>query len=359
MLNQKLPFVPSLICPKVRGPRQLTAQWNHPDWADLPERSLALSSGHGQGSLATHFRLCWDGDYLYLIFRCQDPRVAATFTERDQPLYEEEVVELFIAPGDDPHRYFEFELSPKGVVFDARVDNPSGRASMHVDPSWDCQGLKTAVSVADDHWTAEMAIPLAELTKWCGSAAKADEADRRPWRSTAGRAVADQESWWINLYRIERQPQEEYYAWSPTFREPADFHCPECFGHLILAREEAEKPEVIAPLAEAAQILQPWSPRDLTTVNDTIVRVAVFEGFFHWHLHHQQDEMFYVLEGQIAIETEAGVIPLDAGQGVVIPRGMMHRPHALKRAVVLLIEPKETVSRGDAVARHQTPDTRH
>ncbi len=280
--------------------------------------------------MATRFRLCWDGDYLYLIFRCEDPEVVATMTERDQPLYDEEVVELFIAPGDDPHRYFEFELSPNNVVFDAKVANPSGRTSMHVDVGWDCQGLKTAVDLADDYWTAEMSIPLAELT--------------------GGRAVMAGESWWVNLYRIERRPQEEYYAWASTFREPADFHCPECFGHLVFAREQATKPDVVAPLDVAAGILQPWSPKDLATVNDTIVRVAVFEGFFHWHLHREQDEMFHVLEGQIAIETEAGVIPLICGQGVVIPRGMLHRPHALKRAVVLLIEPKETVSRGDAAS---------
>lgn len=347
MLNQKLPFAPSLICPKVMGPRPLTARWNHPDWASIPERSLALASGRGQGGLSTRFRLCWDGDYMYLIFRCEDPQVLATMTERDQPLYDEEVVELFIAPGDDPRRYFEFELSPRNVVFDAKVDNPSGRASMHVDVGWDCPGLKTAVDLADDCWTAEMAIPLVELTEWCGRAAEADEADRRPWRATAGRAVADGESWWINLYRIERQPREEYYAWAPTFREPADFHCPECFGHLIFAHEDAVKPAVIAPLAAAEGILRPWSPQDLATVNETIVRVAVFQGFYHWHLHREQDEMFYVLEGQIAIETEAGVIPLACGQGVVIPRGMLHRPHALQRAVVLLIEPDETISKGD------------
>ncbi len=199
---------------------------------------MVLSSGRGSGSLATRFRLCWDGEYLHLIFHCQDPEVVATMTERDQPLYDEEVVELFIAPGDDPHRYFEFELSPRNVVFDAQVDNPSGRSTMRVDVGWDCQGLQTAVSVVDDHWTAAMAIPLTELTKWCGSAAEADEADRRPRRATAGRAVVAGESWWVNLYRIERRPQEEYYAWAPTFREPADFHCPEWFGHLIFADED-------------------------------------------------------------------------------------------------------------------------
>jgi hypothetical protein len=77
----------------------------------------------------------------------------------DAPIYEQDVVEVFFAP-DETTRYFELEVSPRGTVFDARVESPDGnRATMHVDRGWDCEGLVAAVrlvTIADGSRAAEV-----------------------------------------------------------------------------------------------------------------------------------------------------------------------------------------------------------
>src|SRR5215472_12116628 len=81
----------------------------------------------------------------------------------------------------------------------------------------------------------------------------------------------------------------------------------------------------------------PWWNRTLTQVNDSVVRLGVMEGDFHWHKHDDEDEFFYVIEGGLTIEIE-GRSPVDLapGQGVTVPRGRMHCPHAHGRSVVLM-----------------------
>jgi mannose-6-phosphate isomerase-like protein (cupin superfamily) len=87
----------------------------------------------------------------------------------------------------------------------------------------------------------------------------------------------------------------------------------------------------------------PWWNRTLAEVNDAVVRLAVMEGDFRWHKHDGEDEFFYVLEGSLTIELEDAEVHLAPGQGVTIPRGKMHFPHAHGRTVVLMVE-KGTVS---------------
>src|SRR5215469_15131909 len=73
----------------------------------------------------------------------------------------------------------------------------------------------------------------------------------------------------------------------------------------------------------------PWWNRTLTEVNDAVVRLAVMEGDFHWHKHDAEDEFFFVLEGALTIEVEGrSPIELQPGQGVTVPAGVMHFPHA-------------------------------
>jgi mannose-6-phosphate isomerase-like protein (cupin superfamily) len=93
---------------------------------------------------------------------------------------------------------------------------------------------------------------------------------------------------------------------------------------------------------------EPWFNQTLTTVNDSVVRLGVLEGEFHWHMHDGEDEFFLVLDGKLEIEIE-GREPAVLGQqqAITIPRGVMHRPIALGRTVVLMVEPAGVVPTGD------------
>jgi mannose-6-phosphate isomerase-like protein (cupin superfamily) len=107
---------------------------------------------------------------------------------------------------------------------------------------------------------------------------------------------------------------------------------------------QSEKIDVTA--VAAAQT--PWWNRTLTEVNGSVVRLAVMEGDFHWHKHAQEDEFFLVWEGVLVIEVE-GMAPvrLEPGQGVTIPRGVMHFPRAQGRVVVVMVEKASVVPTGD------------
>src|SRR5690242_13946140 len=101
-------------------------------------------------------------------------------------------------------------------------------------------------------------------------------------------------------------------------------------------------------VAAIAAATQPWWNRTLTQVNDAVVRLGVMEGDFHWHKHDDEDEFFYVLEGALTIEVEGRAsFELAPGQGVTIPRGLAHCPHAHGRTVVLMVEKGTVIPTGD------------
>jgi mannose-6-phosphate isomerase-like protein (cupin superfamily) len=100
-------------------------------------------------------------------------------------------------------------------------------------------------------------------------------------------------------------------------------------------------------VTDVAAAQTPWWNRTLTEVNDAVVRLAVMEGDFHWHKHDEEDEFFYVLEGALTIELEDGAVRLEPGQGLTVPRGKLHFPHAHGRTVVLMVEKGSVVPTGD------------
>src|SRR5271167_1670931 len=74
---------------------------------------------------------------------------------------------------------------------------------------------------------------------------------------------------------------------------------------------------------------EPWFNQTLTTVNDSVVRLGVLQGEFHWHKHDEQDEFFLVLEGQLLIDVDGeGTVTLERHQGYTVPRGIVHRTRA-------------------------------
>ena len=105
--------------------------------------------------------------------------------------------------------------------------------------------------------------------------------------------------------------------------------------------------ETIDVGALVASIDHPWWNRTLTQVNGSVVRVGAFKGEFHWHKHDDEDEFFFVLEGAFFIDLEDRTIELSAWQGTTVGRGVMHRPRAPQRAVVLMVETGSIVPTGD------------
>jgi mannose-6-phosphate isomerase-like protein (cupin superfamily) len=88
-----------------------------------------------------------------------------------------------------------------------------------------------------------------------------------------------------------------------------------------------------------------WFNQTLCQVNDSVVRLGVFEGQFHWHSHEYEDEFFFVVSGRfyIDLKEEDRTIDLQPGQAIVIPKGVEHRTRAPRRTVVLMVE-KDTVT---------------
>lgn len=90
-----------------------------------------------------------------------------------------------------------------------------------------------------------------------------------------------------------------------------------------------------------------WFNQTLTRVNDSVVRLGIVEGEYHWHKHDNDDEFFFVLEGLFLIDLEDRTIELNPGQGVTISKGVMHRPRAPKKTVVLMVETNSIIPTGD------------
>lgn len=81
-----------------------------------------------------------------------------------------------------------------------------------------------------------------------------------------------------------------------------------------------------------------WYNESLTTVNNSVVRVGIIEGEYHWHKHDNDDEFFFVLEGQLLVDLEDRTIELNAQQGITVSKGVMHRTRAPKKTIMLMVE---------------------
>jgi mannose-6-phosphate isomerase-like protein (cupin superfamily) len=120
---------------------------------------------------------------------------------------------------------------------------------------------------------------------------------------------------------------------------PGDYeiHLDTKFGHLELIDVDAE-----------AAANEPWFNQTLTSVNDSVVRLGVLEGEFHWHKHDDTDEFFMVLDGELLIDlADREPVSLTRHQTCTIPRGVMHRTRAPRRTSVLMIEASGVVPTGD------------
>ena len=173
-------------------------------------------------ALQTQVKACYDNNTLYFLFECKDPDIWADFTKRDEYLWNEEVVEIFIDVDDVPETYVEIEVSPSNIIFDSYIVDPEN-IDLPATASFDLPGLKTGVNVqgtlnqredVDKSWTVEIAIPFRDI---------ANENTKLVGPDTAIK---------LNFYRLDKNQGTEpkSYAWSPTDKS---FHKPSVFGKLI------------------------------------------------------------------------------------------------------------------------------
>ena len=179
---------------------------------------LRRSTDGATPRLPTSVTAWYDDDYLTVLFCAADDHVLATLLDHDAPLYEQDVVEVFLAP-DGLSRYFELEVSPRGTTFDALIESPNGvRNGLRASREWTCEGMWAAVR---------------KLTESSGSMT-IDTVIRIPFYALERDVPEEGETWRGNFFRIDRHPHQgdEYSAWQPTMVQPADFHVAAAFGTL-------------------------------------------------------------------------------------------------------------------------------
>ena len=115
--------------------------------------------------------------------------------------------------------------------------------------------------------------------------------------------------------------------------------------HLNILFPHLEKIDVSA-LADAVK--DRWYNQTLCSANDSVVRLGVMQGEYHWHKHDYDDEFFFCLDGEFLVDLEDRTITLRPLQGVVVPKGAVHRTRAPSKCIILMVENSGIVPTGDS-----------
>lgn len=187
-------------------------------WGEAPVANFVLNLDGSTSPHKTEARILYDDNFLYFSFRSVDDNIWATMRRRDEHLWEEEAVEVFLQADPRQPSYIELEVNPLGTMLDIYLLGV--RKPLRYE-SWNSEKLRWAVRVdgtvdgkgGDREWTCEMAVPVEDVVT----------APRLPPR--------EGDRWRMNLYRVETRPVPALIAWSPTLRD--DFHLPGMFGELV------------------------------------------------------------------------------------------------------------------------------
>jgi len=106
--------------------------------------------------------------------------------------------------------------------------------------------------------------------------------------------------------------------------------------------------EVVDVPAMIAACTDRWYNQTLCRVNESVVRLGIIQGEYHWHKHDHEDEFFFVVEGRFLIDLEDRTVELEPRQGFIVPRGIVHRTRAPEGAVILMVEAVGIVPTGDS-----------
>ncbi|MCA2981121.1 MAG: carbohydrate-binding family 9-like protein [Myxococcaceae bacterium] len=215
--------LPEYRMPRAARPPVIDGALDDEAWKAAPEVTLGGSlDGHPISERRTRVRLVWDDTHVYVAFDCEDPDVWGSLRNKDDPIYNEDVAEVFFDADGDGATYNELQVSPHNVNFDASF--VARRSDLPTAMKWE-SGMKSAVKVRgtldddsdrDDGWSAELAIPIAQL----------NQVPHVPPRKG--------DVWRFNAYRLEhyvRRQQIDGQAFSPLF--VGDFHALPRFGTLV------------------------------------------------------------------------------------------------------------------------------
>ena len=105
----------------------------------------------------------------------------------------------------------------------------------------------------------------------------------------------------------------------------------------------------ISPTKAAEALIELWSPRVIAELDDSYVKVAKVHSTLGWHSHENEDELFYILKGQLRIEMEDQTVEISQGEMYIVPKGVRHNPIADEECHLMLIERKTTLHTGDEI----------
>jgi len=219
--------IPSYQASRVTTSIKVDGSLDESAWIDAPLVGDFLNNRDGARSkLATEAKVLYDEKFVYFSFRAVDKNIWSTFRKRDQHLWLEEVVEVFLQADPKIPNYIELEVNPLSTMLDIYLIDT--RKPLRYE-SWNSEQLLWAVKVSgtvdgkdgDREWTCEMALPVDDIAT----------APNRPPRPG--------DRWRMNLFRVERRPEVAELAWSPTLQD--DFHILGRFGELVFTDREVPK----------------------------------------------------------------------------------------------------------------------
>lgn len=162
--------VPAWNCVYTTGTITIDGRVEEDAWRGAPVLSFFVPITHAPATTATEGRILWDDQHVYISFVAEDADLRAAETERDQPVYVDDVLEFFFQVQGEEHFYYNIEINALGTVFDARRAHPR---------QFDFQGLRHAVQLRgtlndasdrDEGWSLEIAIPFADIVELGGRA---------------------------------------------------------------------------------------------------------------------------------------------------------------------------------------------
>jgi hypothetical protein len=201
----------------------------------LPALDLVDAATGGRPRLSTKLRLAHRGGELLARFDGRHRGVTATMRRDNDPLWKEDVVEIFLAAEDPPRRYLELEVNPLGARFCAWVEAPDFSREGRAVSTFEFPEFRAEARVRPERWSALLRVPLSGLGGPPPATSRKSSADdglpvpRGPWPPSplAPGALLG------NFFRIDRA-SGSFQALFPTNADPPDFHRPEAFGRLIL-----------------------------------------------------------------------------------------------------------------------------
>jgi hypothetical protein len=208
---------------RTQKPLQIDGRLDEPAWNKAPLLGAFVNNSDGSpSSLKTEAKVLYDDSFIYFASRFADENVWATMRKRDEHLWTEEVMEVFLQADPRQTSYIELEVNPLGTLIDIFLLDI--RKPLHYE-SWNSEKIRWAVNVegtldgkpGDQEWTCEIALPLEDVVP-------APNIPPKPG-----------DRWHLNMYRVERLPVPAQLAWSYTGK---DFHRTERFGEIVFSARQ-------------------------------------------------------------------------------------------------------------------------